>query len=164
VSYSVAQDITYSVRVARHSESEPAIDDQLCFALYAASRAMISVYRRLLDSLGLTYTQYIVLLALWENGAMPMGRLGERLGLDSGTLTPVLKRMVAQQLVTRRRSPRDERTVEVACTPTGLRLRERVRAVEEQVRADAGLSGDEIAGLRSQLRRLTKRLREDRVP
>jgi MarR family transcriptional regulator, organic hydroperoxide resistance regulator len=146
--------------MGRGPELDFTLDDQLCFALYTASRAMTSAYRDGLSRVGLTYTQYLVLLLLWEHNSLPVGQLGERLHLDSATLSPLLKRMAAQRLVTRRRSPRDERMVEITCTTTGHALRDRVRDVQAQVEHDTGLTGGELATMRADLRRLAARLRE----
>lgn len=136
------------------------LDDQICFALYTASRAMTSAYRDGLDQLGLTYTQYVVLLLLWEHDSLPMNQLGERLHLDSATLSPLLKRMARRHLVTRRRSPDDERIVEITCTTAGHELRDRVRVVQAQVERSTGLSGRELATMRADLHRLAARLRD----
>ncbi|MFY0578782.1 MarR family winged helix-turn-helix transcriptional regulator [Cystobacter fuscus] len=95
------------------------LDDQLCFALHAASRAMTGAYQPLLEELGVTYPQYLVLMALWEEDGARVSRLGERLYLDSATLTPLLKRLESRGLVERRRSQVDERVVEVFLTPEG---------------------------------------------
>ncbi len=140
--------------------SDFTLDDQLCFALYTASRAMTSAYRDGLARVGLTYTQYVVLLLLWEHDSLPMAQLSERLHLDSATLSPLLKRMAAQRLVTRRRSTGDERMVEISCTPNGHALRDRVRALQAQVEQDTGLTGGELATMRADLHRLAARLRE----
>src|SRR5882762_9322837 len=100
---------------------------QLCFALYAASRAVTGLYRPLLDELGLTYPQYLVLLVLWENGECPVKDLGSALHLDYGTLSPLLKRLEANGLIRRERRPDDERSVRIALTEAGSTLRERAR-------------------------------------
>ena len=100
-----------------------ALDAQLCFALYSASLAMTKLYKPLLDRLGLTYPQYLVMLVLWEEDAMSVKEIGERLFLDSGTLTPLLKRLEAAGLVKRTRSTEDERQVIVALTPQGEGLK-----------------------------------------
>lgn len=139
--------------------SDLVLDDQLCFALYTASRAMTSAYRDGLGQLGLTYTQYLVLLLLWEHDSLPMSRIGERLHLDSATLSPLLKRMAQQQLLTRTRSVADERTVEISCTAAGRELRERVRAVQARVEQSTELSGRELAIMRTDLHRLADQLR-----
>src|SRR5919205_2563442 len=101
------------------------LDDQLCFALYAASRAVTARYRPMLDSLGLTYPQYLVMMLLWESDHQTVGQLGSRLALDSGTLSPLLKRLTAAGLVTRPRPGEDERSVSISLTEAGRELRER---------------------------------------
>ncbi|MGD9531269.1 MarR family winged helix-turn-helix transcriptional regulator [Pseudonocardia sp.] len=145
--------------MAYRSQSAFTLDEQLCFALHSASRAMTGAYRDGLDRLGLTYTQYVVLLVLWEHHSLPMNQLGERLHLDSATLSPLLKRLARQQLVTRRRSPHDERIVEITCTAAGHELRDRARAVQVEVERHTGLSGRELAAMRADLHRLAARLR-----
>lgn len=92
------------------------LEHQLCFALYSACRAMNHAYTAVLEPLGLSYTQYLVLLVLWEEQRLTVGQLGERLGLDSGTLSPVLKRMEAARFVTKQRDPTDERVVQIGLT------------------------------------------------
>ena len=136
------------------------IDGQLCFALHSASRAMTACYRQGLDELGLTYSQYAVMLVLWQHDAVSMGSLCEALHLDSGTLSPLLKRLEKQGRVTRRRRPEDERTLEIACTEAGRELRERARSVQRGVELATGMSGGELAALRDQLNELAGRLRE----
>ncbi|WP_238431404.1 MarR family winged helix-turn-helix transcriptional regulator [Streptomyces cavernae] len=133
------------------------LDDQLCFALYAAQRAVTAAYRPLLDELGLTYPQYLVLLVLWERGETSIKELATALRLDYGTLSPLLKRLEAAGLVRRERSPSDERSVLVAVTGRAVALRERARCVPGALLTAAGLSGDEVARLRGELRRLAER-------
>jgi DNA-binding MarR family transcriptional regulator len=111
------------------------LENQLCFPLYAASRAIIREYHPYLSALDLTYTQYIAMMALWEAGPLSVKDLGERLYLDSGTLTPLLKGMEQKGLVLRRRSERDERSVIVSLTEAGAALRERALSVPGQVGA-----------------------------
>jgi DNA-binding MarR family transcriptional regulator len=135
------------------------LDDQLCFALYAASRAMTAAYAPLLDELGVTYPQYLVLLVLWERDGARVSHLGDRLQLDSATLTPLLKRLEARGLVERRRSAADERVVEVFLTAAGKRLRRRAAEVPLRAFARSGLTGPELAALRATLQELTRRLR-----
>lgn len=144
---------------SRPDSEDLVLDDQICFALYSASRAMTGAYRDGLHWVGLTYPQYVVLLLLWEHDSLPVNRLCERLDLDSSTLSPLLKRMAGQQLVTRSRSSQDERIVEIACTPAGHALRERVRAVQAEVQRCTGLSAEDLATLRTDLHRLAARLR-----
>ena len=105
-----------------------ALDDQLCFALYAASRAVTARYRPMLDELGLTYPQYLVMMLLWETDHQTVGQLGSRLALDSGTLSPLLKRLTAAGLVTRHRRVEDERSVSIALTDEGRALRDKAFA------------------------------------
>lgn len=109
------------------------LDNQLCFALYSASLAMTKLYRPLLEPLGLTYPQYIVMLALWEHGELSAGGLGERVALDSGTLVPLIRKLKALGLVERQRSASDDRSVLISLTPAGAQLRERAHAVNEQI-------------------------------
>ncbi len=135
------------------------LEDQLCFALYAASRAMTAVYGPLLDGLGLTYPQYLVLLVLWEHDGERVSHIGDRLQLDSATLTPLLKRLEARGLVERRRSAADERVVEVFLTAAGKRLRRRAAEIPLRVFEKSGLTGPELAQLRATLQELTRRLR-----
>ncbi|MEV7773802.1 MarR family transcriptional regulator [Kitasatospora sp. NPDC086791] len=134
------------------------LDQQICFSLNAASRAFGSVYRVLLRDLGLTYPQYLVMLVLWEDGELPVKRIGERLRLDSGTLSPLLKRLEAAGLVRRERSPQDERSVTVALTSEGSALRERAGQVPRRLLAATGLPVEDLAELRGLLERVTAAL------
>ncbi|MEJ2868873.1 MarR family transcriptional regulator [Actinomycetospora sp. OC33-EN08] len=135
------------------------IDGQLCFALHSASRAMTACYRQGLDALGLTYSQYAVMLVLWQYEAVSMGFLCEQLHLDSGTLSPLLKRLEKQGRVTRRRRPEDERTLEIACTEEGRELYDRARLVQRDVERATGMDGSDLADLRHRLDELAERLR-----
>ncbi|MGC0331625.1 DNA-binding MarR family transcriptional regulator [Streptomyces sp. SAI-170] len=131
------------------------LDSQICFSLHAASRAFNGVYRVILKDLGLTYPQYLVMLVLWERGEQPVKKLGEHLRLDSGTLSPLLKRLEAAGLVRRERSARDERSVEVRLTDEGEALRERALAVPRRIVEATGFDLAEIRDLRERLDRLT---------
>lgn len=135
-----------------------AVDDLLCFALYAASRAMTAAYRPLLQDLGLTYPQYLVMLALWERESMPVKDLGDALRLDYGTLTPLLKRLEAAGLITRRRRVDDERSVQVDLTAEGAALRAATVGVPAAIGDAIGLPEAEVEDLRAALRRLTDNL------
>ncbi|GAA4746364.1 MarR family winged helix-turn-helix transcriptional regulator [Actinomycetospora chibensis] len=135
------------------------LDAQLCFALHDASRAISASYRKGLAPLGLTYSQYVVLLVLWEHGPVTMGTLCRELHLDSGTLSPLLQRLEERGRVVRRRRPEDERTVEVSCTPDGQALREPVMAVQRRVQAETGLPIEDLVRLRGELQALADRLR-----
>ncbi|WP_338485198.1 MarR family transcriptional regulator [Streptomyces sp. SCSIO 75703] len=134
------------------------LDQQICFSLNAASRAFGGVYRVLLKDLGLTYPQYLVMLVLWEHGDLPVKRLGEHLRLDSGTLSPLLKRLEAAGLVVRERSERDERSVRVRPSEAGTALRERAAEVPLRVAAATGFDLAEVQDLRARLDRLTAAL------
>ena len=109
------------------------LDNQLCFALYATSLAMTRVYRPLLAPLGLTYPQYIVMLALWEHRELTVGKLGEQVALDSGTLVPLIRKLSAMGLLLRQRSATDDRSVLISLTPTGAQMSERAHTVHDQV-------------------------------
>lgn len=131
---------------------------QVCFALYAASRAVTDVYRPILDEHGLTYPQYLVLLVLWERGdeAPTVSELGAQLRLDSGTLSPLLKRLESAGLVVRTRSARDERRVEVGLTARGRALRERMDEVPRRIARSTGLTEAELIAVRDTLTRVTE--------
>ncbi|MEV7597179.1 MarR family transcriptional regulator [Kitasatospora sp. NPDC089797] len=131
------------------------LDQQICFSLNAAARSFGSVYRVLLRDLGLTYPQYLVMLVLWEDGELPVKRIGERLRLDSGTLSPLLKRLEAAGLVRRERSPEDERSVVVSLTAEGSALRGRAGQVPRRLLAATGLPVEDLAALRVLLERVT---------
>ncbi len=135
------------------------LDEQLCFALYAASRAMTSCYRPLLDALDLTYPQYLVLLVLWERGDSTVTGIGKALQLETGTLSPLLKRLDDAGLILRTRQPEDERSVLVALTPAGRELEARVMEAQINVGAATGLGRTEIDELRETLHLLSDRLR-----
>jgi len=130
------------------------LDHQLCFALYSASLAMTKLYKPLLEPLGLTYPQYLAMLALWQDDDLTVSGLGERLQLDSGTLTPLLKRLEAAGFVTRLRDAADERRVRLQLTPAGRALKARARAVPEAVACASGCRLDELAALTARLRAL----------
>lgn len=152
--------VSYIIGVTDHL----ALDEQLCFPLYAASRAMTAVYRPMLDSIGLTYPQYLVMLVLWERDARSVGELSETLALDSGTLSPLLKRLDAAGLVRRSRSTTDERRVEIRLTEAGHALREAARDIPMRMAAATGLSLQELAALRKTLLRLTTALLPENRP
>jgi DNA-binding MarR family transcriptional regulator len=136
------------------------LDQQLCFALYSASGLMTRRYRPLLEPFGLTYPQYLAMLALWERAPSTVGELGEALGLDSATLTPLLKRLEASGLVTRRRDAADERRVLVEPTAEGRALRERARSVPAAMLRQLPLDAGELKSLHRTLTRFVAGLRE----
>ena len=133
----------------------PELQELFCFDLYAASRAVTSVYRPLLAELGLTYPQYLVLVALWRAPTQRVKELTEALQLDYGTLTPLLRRLESNGLVTRTRRTDDERSVEVALTDAGKAMRKRAQHIPAVIQAAVGLDDDQIVGLQSTLRALT---------
>src|SRR5215470_8635555 len=134
------------------------LGNQLCFAIYSAAHAFNRVYKPLLDGLGLTYPQYLVMLVLWERDGVPVRDIGERLFLDSGTLTPLLKRLEAAHLIRRARSAEDERRVLISLTPQGHALRERARAVPQGILAATACSVGELSAMKNQLLALRDRL------
>ncbi|WP_406389784.1 MarR family winged helix-turn-helix transcriptional regulator [Streptomyces sp. NBC_00887] len=134
------------------------LDHQVCFSLQAASRAFGGVYREALKELGLTYPQYLAMMVLWEHGPLPVKTIGERLHLDSGTLSPLLKRLETAGLVRRERSPEDERSVTVHLTGAGTGLRERALPVPRTILGATGMSVQEILALQETLGRLTASL------
>ncbi|MFH5880348.1 MarR family winged helix-turn-helix transcriptional regulator [Arthrobacter sp. NA-172] len=136
----------------------PRLNHQVCFALYSASKAATAVYRPVLEELGLTYPQYLVMLVLWEDEPRSVRELGAELGLDSGTLSPLLKRLEALGLVERRRSAEDERRVEIHLTDSGQALSARAGAVPQRLADAAGLSAAELSQLHDTLDRLTAAL------
>jgi DNA-binding MarR family transcriptional regulator len=136
------------------------LDRQLCFALYTASRAVTRAYAPLLEDAGLTYPQYVTMLVLWEDPDRPrsIGELGERLHLDSGTLTPLLKRLASMGYLTRSRDAEDERRVLVRLTAEGVALRDRLTAVPESFLACLGMDVPDASALRDQLTELAASL------
>jgi DNA-binding MarR family transcriptional regulator len=136
----------------------PRLDRQVCFALYSASRAATAVYRPVLDDLGLTYPQYLVMLVLWENEPRGVKEVGAELGLDSGTLSPLLKRLEALGLVERRRSGEDERRVAIHLTPAGRGLSGKAAAIPQRLADAAGLTAAELEQLHGTLGKLTAAL------
>lgn len=134
------------------------LDRQMCFALYSASLAMTKLYKPLLSELGLTYPQYLVMLVLWERDGIRVSGLKERLHLDYGTLTPLVKRLEKQELLVRQRSPEDERQVIIRLTERGRSLHEAARRIPEQVASVSGCSLAELEELKTQLCALRNRL------
>jgi DNA-binding MarR family transcriptional regulator len=145
---------------SRSLNADPALllDNQLCFALYSASLAMTKLYKPLLDDLGLTYPQYLVMLVLWEGDRLMVSELGQRLCLDSGTLTPLLKRLESTGLVSRMRDAEDERRVRIQLTAAGRKLKARAAKVPGCVLAASQCSIPELLQLTKQVRTLRERL------
>jgi MarR family transcriptional regulator, organic hydroperoxide resistance regulator len=135
-----------------------ALENQFCFALYSASHAMTKTYKPLLDKLGLTYPQYLVMLVLWEQDGILVKDIGARLFLDSGTLTPLLKRLEAGGLLLRQRDAKDERQVRIGLTEAGRTLRTAAKAVPEAILCASGQSIDILGQLRGELSSLRDEL------
>jgi DNA-binding MarR family transcriptional regulator len=129
----------------------PRLDQQLCFALYSTSLAMNKLYRKLLRKLGLTYSQYLVMMVLWEQDEQTVSALGEKLFLDSATLTPLLKRMEQAELIARNRSPEDERQVIISLTPQGKAMSDEAAALPACVLDASGCSLDTVFRLKDEL-------------
>ncbi len=134
------------------------LDNQLCYALYAAAHRMTKSYRPMLERMGLTYPQYLVLLVLWESDGITVSEIGRRLRLDSGTLTPVLKRLESNGLLNRSRRQSDEREVEIALTDQGRSLRSEAVAVRQSVMCQLNMSEPEIQAMRADLNALIENL------
>ena len=134
------------------------LDNQVCFPLYAAARLVVQAYRPLLGDMGLTYPQYLVMLVLWETDGASVGQIGEVLYLDSGTLTPLLKRLEKQGLVTRRRRVEDDRTVENWLTDEGKALRDSAGGIPGELVCNADLNVDHLQELKGNLESLLSKL------
>lgn len=131
------------------------LETQMCFALYSASRSLIQAYRPILASFGITYPQYLTLLALWESDRISLGELGRRLQLDSGTLSPMLKRMQSLGLIEKARSSRDERELVIVLTEKGAGYKAPLAAAIGRFGCELGLKGNEIRELRDSVRRFS---------
>ncbi|MCD9021280.1 MarR family winged helix-turn-helix transcriptional regulator [Cohnella silvisoli] len=134
-----------------NTDSVLKLDNQLCFAVYACAREITKLYHPLLKELGLTYTQYVTMLALWEQDQVTVKQLGHRLYLDSGTLTPLLKKLEAMGLLTRSRDKQDERSVIIQLTEQGIRLKDKAIDIPERLFCQAGLSPEEAEAFRKQI-------------
>ncbi|QNG17635.1 winged helix-turn-helix transcriptional regulator [Rhodococcus triatomae] len=141
-----------------------ALERQVCFALYSASRATTAAYRPMLDNLGLTYPQYLVMLVLWEHDGRGVREICRALDLDTGTLSPLLKRLEKLELIERTRQSDDERRVEIRLTSAGTSLREKAAPLPSTLACATGLSPDEHVALRELLTRLTRSLRDTPRP
>jgi DNA-binding MarR family transcriptional regulator len=139
------------------------LDNQLCFAVYAAAQAFNATYKPLLAPLGLTYSQYLTMLVLWEKDGLTVSTIGDRLGLDSGTLTPLLKRLESTGLLSRTRDAADERQVRIALTAAGRSLKQKAKSIPAKLLCASGMTLAEIKGLHGALGRLGANLRAARV-
>ncbi|MFP7478852.1 MarR family winged helix-turn-helix transcriptional regulator [Terribacillus saccharophilus] len=141
-------------------EKDFTLEDHLCFSLYASSRAILRMYQPLLKKLDITYPQYLVLQALWEAEKQTIKQLGETLDLDTGTLTPLLKRMEAKQLISRQRSKEDERVVHVTLTDQGEALKQEAACIPLALVSSSGMSSEEIDQLNRLVKKLTTNLQQ----
>ena len=132
------------------------LENQLCFSLYAASREVIKIYKPLLDKYGLTYTQYIAMLVVWEHEKITVKEMGKKLHLDSGTLTPVLKKLLSMELINKYRDKNDDRVVIVEVTEKGKKMKEEITEVPEQLYCKFGNKFDDIGELKRLLDNLLK--------
>lgn len=140
------------------------LDNQLCFALYAASKAMTQAYRPFLTKLGITYPQYLAFLVLWQEDGISLKSLGKRLYLDSGTLTPLLKRLEKQGFVERRRFQQDEREIRIFLTEKGRQLKEEAKEIPENMLCKVSMDTDEVIAIRDQVKRLLVSLVDEECP
>lgn len=136
------------------------LDQQICFPVYALSRQITSIYRPLLDALSLTYPQYLVFLVLWEEDKINVKTLGKKLYLDSGTLTPLLKRLEQRGLLIRKRSPKDERVVEVFLTEEGRKLKEKAQHIPEQLVSQFHISEEKLKQLKESVTQTLQAIRQ----
>lgn len=134
------------------------LDNQICFAVYSAGHAFNRVYKQLLEKLGLTYPQYLVMLVLWERDHLPVKEIGEKLFLDSGTLTPLLKRLETAGLVKRTRGEKDERTVIVTLTAQGEAMRDQAKSVPQGILGASDCTAEELVAMKDDIIALRDRL------
>jgi DNA-binding MarR family transcriptional regulator len=146
--------------MSNSSPPELLLENQICFAVYSAAHAFAQAYKPHLDPMGLTYPQYLVMLLLWEHDGRSVNELGQPLHLDSGTLTPLLKRMEKAGLVTRKRDTKDERIMRIHLTDHGRSLRERARAIPPAMLCASGLELEGLMALRDEVKALGRNLRE----
>ena len=144
-------------------DAMPRIDQQLCFAIYSTMHAINKAYVPLLEKLALTYPQYLAMLVLWEADDLTVKQMGERLFLDSGTLTPLLKRLEGMGLVQRARDPKDERQVRLKLTGKGMALRREAQPVPAQIARAMGRPADDLKAVRKELRKIRNALLESRA-
>ena len=150
--------MTNTAKPSKPAASWLALDMQLCFGLYSASLAMTKLYKPLLAPLGLTYPQYLVMLVLWEDDGQPVSAIGDRLTLDSGTLTPLLKRLEAAGLVHRLRDAADERRVLIQLTPAGRAMKARAISIPQKILCATDCQLDEVSSLTQRLKSLRDNL------
>ncbi|BAC97150.1 transcriptional regulator [Vibrio vulnificus YJ016] len=147
-----------TIRCQGDSEAQLLLENQICFPLYSAANAVIRAYRPLLEALDLTYSQYLVLLVLWQQNGINVKDLGAKLHLDSGTLTPLLKRLEAKGIVERRRGQTDERVRELFLTEAGRALKQQAQQVPQNMLCRIDLSIDELVTLKSLCEKVLEKL------
>ncbi|MBB1149576.1 MarR family transcriptional regulator [Myroides sp. NP-2] len=130
------------------------LENQVCFPIYALAKEIVQHYRPFLDALGITYPQYLVLMVLWKEREQTVGQLGDRVFLDSGTLTPLLKRMEQKGMVERRRNPADERVVNISLTPKGLALEEQASDIPQKLMESMQVTEEEVVALKNSIMKI----------
>ncbi|MDM1407007.1 MarR family transcriptional regulator [Myroides sp. DF42-4-2] len=130
------------------------LENQVCFPIYALAKEIVQHYRPFLDVLGITYPQYLVLMVLWKEREQTVGQLGDRVFLDSGTLTPLLKRMEQKGMVERRRNPADERVVNISLTPKGLALEEQASDIPQKLMESMQVTEEEVVALKNSIMKI----------
>lgn len=136
------------------------LENQICFPLYVIAKEITGLYRPFLDELDMTYPQYLVMMVLWEHDGMTVSCIGEKLYLDSGTLTPLLKRLEAKELITRKRKKEDERVVEICVTEAGKQLKSRACSVPEKIIASTKVDPEDLIRLKESVQNIIKTLKE----
>lgn len=134
------------------------LENQICFPMYVASRMITRAYQPMLDEMGITYPQYLVLMALWEQDEQTVNEIGQKLYLNTNTITPLLKRMEKTGLIARTRSKEDERKVMITLTDQGLALKEKAYCIPEQILGKTGLQADDMGDLREQIYKLIRQM------
>jgi DNA-binding MarR family transcriptional regulator len=137
------------------------LDNQACFPLYALSRGITNAYRPFLEALAVTYPQYLVLMVLWEKDGLTVNQIGEKLHLDSGTLTPLLKRLEAKKILTRKRKEEDERVVAITLTNAGIALKKKAVKVPHKVVEALGLTENEVKQLKNITSKILKKCNKE---
>lgn len=137
------------------------LDNQICFPLYVISKEITGLYRPFLDEIGITYPQYLVMMVLWENDGLTVSHIGERIFLDSGTLTPLLKRLEKKGIITRKRKKEDERVVEIFLTESGKQLKEKACEIPEKIKNKIGINKDEFLQLKNTILNILTKIEKE---
>ncbi|KQM34203.1 MarR family winged helix-turn-helix transcriptional regulator [Chryseobacterium sp. Leaf201] len=139
-------------------QNPPRLGNQLCFPLYVISKEMTGLYRPFLDELDITYPQYLVMMVLWENDGLTVNQIGEKLYLDSGTLTPLLKRLESKHFITRQRKKEDERVVEVFLSETGTLLKQKACEIPRKIQEKLNLTENDLAELKETVQKILNKI------